>query len=232
MKKLFKRAVLAIILLASGAACAVDPVPGIYAGIMFGPSYAPDIDFTLINPLTGIPTQGDISPSVLGNFAGQVGYRIKHFRMEGELFIDYNPYKSLEFDNITVQKTGKFTTGLGMKGQTTALAFMLNGFYDFYSTNELSYFSPYLGLGIGYASIKNSVQFYFNDVSIPGASISDTSNTPVAQLIIGAGYFVDDFTSVGLDYRYLTSTGLQAPFDTRFQLNSINLTINGSFDRS
>ena len=235
MKKLFtlsmvyKKLGLAFLLLSSGTAFAVDPVPGMYAGFMIGVSYATNYKLFVPNPYTTI--SGTISPGIFGNIAGQFGYRLNHFRVEGELLVDNNPYNSLEIAGITVHKKDTFNYGIGQQGQTTTAAFMVNGLYDFYSSNELSYFAPYLGLGIGYAYIQNKVSLYDNNVLIPYTSLSKTSTTPAAQLIIGAGYFVDEFTFVGLDYRYLTTKTLGKPFDSAYQLNSINLTIGGSFDR-
>ena len=231
LKLVYKQLAGAILLLANGATFAVDPVPGIYAGAMLGVSYSPNIDFHLVNPYTGLLTTGGISQNILGDVGGQVGYRFKHFRVEGELFVNSNPYNSISFDDISVHKAGNFNEGLGQKGQTTAVAFMVNAFYDFYSTNELSYFAPYLGLGIGYSVIQNKVTFSYDQLATTDYTIAKTARLPAAQLIIGAGRFLDDFTFVGLDYRYLTTNTLDQPFTSRYKINSVNLTIGGSFDR-
>lgn len=235
MKKLFKLHLvyktlgLAFLLFSSEGAFAVDPVPGIYAGFMLGASYSTNLSLDIPNPFT--TPSGTISQGVFGNIAGQLGYRIHHFRVEGELLVNNNPYNSIEFAGITVHKTGSFNYGAGQKGQATTGAFLVNGFYDFYSSNELSYFAPYVGLGIGYAYIQNKISLYYDNVLIPNTSFTETSKTPAAQLIIGAGYFLDEFTFAGLDYRYLRTQTLAYPFDSPYQLNSINLTIGGSFDR-
>ena len=229
-----QRLVLAGLLLVNGAAFAVNPVDGWYAGLVLGVSYAHryNFNYTFVSPLTLTTTTApiEISHGVLGNIAGQAGYRFNHFRIEGELLINYNPYSVVKVGSYNFHKTGAFNPGYGMKGQTTTGAILANGFYDFYSLNDGANFSPYVGLGIGYAYVQNNVSFYFNNQPINQTDLSATSRAPAAQIIIGINRFVDDFTTVGLDFRRLASNRIQ-PFDSRIQISSVNITINGSFDR-
>ena len=51
----------------------------------------------------------------------------------------------------------------------------------------------------------------------------------VFLVIVGVGYFVDDFTSIGLDFRYLATKSIE-PFNSRNEIASLNVTLNGSFD--
>jgi opacity protein-like surface antigen len=162
----------------------------------------------------------------MGNIGGFGGYRCNHWRAEGELMLNYNPYSSLKIGSFTINKTSSSSTGFGLKGQTTTAAFMVNGYYDFF--NESSYFSPYVGLGVGYAMLRSNIKFYFADTYITGSSVSNNSSSPAAQLILGLGYFMDDYTTIGLDYRYFTTKTIQ-PYNTRNQINSINITLSGSF---
>ena len=216
--------------LANGVALAVDPVEGLYAGVMVGLSYTPHMNFDITTPLSPVPVPGGLSLQPLANVAGQFGYRIKHFRIEGELLVNYNPYTTLSVDGISIHQSGDFNTGLGMQGQAVTTAFMANGLYEFYTPGEQTHFAPYLGLGIGYAYIVNKVRLYENNIAIAGFSnLSQTTTAPAAQLIIGGSYFTDDFTSVGIDFRYLT-TQTVSPFESRFQIASINLSVNGAFD--
>lgn len=217
------------LLLVHGSALAVNPVPGWYGGVMLGATYVPSTDLSFIHPLTITPVTGNLSYSVLGNIAGQVGYRMfNHYRVEGELLFNYNPYNSLEIGSLIITSP-KSSKTLRMRGQTTTAAFMINGFYDFLTLGEESYFAPYAGIGIGYAQVKNSVKFYYNNHYIHGTNVSETATTPAAQFVLGLSYFMDDYTTIGMDYRYFTTKSIQ-PYDSRLQLNSINITLNGSFD--
>lgn len=200
---------------------------------MLGASYTPTVDFNIIDPLTLAPLPATLVRSVMGDIGGQFGYRIKHWRAEAELFYNYNPWHSLTIDGVALhsKSTNALNPGLSMLGQTNTVALMANGFYDFYSEGESS-FSPYLGVGLGYAAMNNFSKFYYKQTYLAGADLSETTRTPALQGIIGIGYFLDDYTRAGLDYRYFTTSAVVDPFGSRAQLSSINLTIIGSFDHS
>ena len=245
MKKLIKiesiKKYLSVVTLgfAAGNVLAVNPVPGFYAGIMLGVNFAPDIDFNFkdsirINPkdVIKVPVHGTVFYSSFGNLAGQLGYRCNHYRIEGEFVYNDNPIKELKLNGKTYNKISKFNSGLGIRGKTDVAALMVNGFYDFYTPGQLSYFSPYVGVGIGYAKVMNEIKTYDNNVFIPALSQSNSQSSPAGQAIIGLGYFLDDFTSMGLDFRYLATKSAVHPFETRTKFATINVTLNGSFDRS
>ena len=227
MKLSFKLG-LATLLLANVSAYAINPVQGWYGGLILGVSYAPGVNLLFTNPLTFTPTSGNLTYGVFGDIAGQFGYRFNHFRVEGELLINSNTYKELKVGTLTFTSPSQ-STGLRMKGQTNTGAFLVNGFYDFVTPGGQSSFAPYLGLGLGYAYVINGIKFYYNNVLIPGTNVSKSKGTPAGQLIIGLGYFLDDFTEFSLDYRFLTTKKI-APFESRQQISSINLAFNGAFD--
>ena len=220
-------------LCAASSSFAVNPVMGWYGGLMLGPSYTPKQNFTFKSPLTGLPTNGSVSHSVMGDIAGQIGYRCNHYRFEGELLLNYNPIGSLTFGNFTIDKTKNSSTGLGLKGQTVTGALLANAFYDFYS--ESSSFSPYLGLGVGYATSRTKTKFYYANTLISNSTVSNNANSAAAQLIVGLNYFMDDYTTIGLDYRYFTTATIQhnkanSQNSSRNQINSINIILSGAFD--
>jgi opacity protein-like surface antigen len=212
------------------AANAVNPIPGWYGGLFLGPSITNNLDFTFTSPVTNTTTTGTIKHGVLGNIGGQMGYRINQFRVEGELLLGMNTYQDLSADGYVIGKASNFNTGIGMKGQTTYGAFLLNGFYDFVTPGGISSFSPYVGVGIGYAHVKNSITFYNNNVEIANSSDTESTSRPAGQGIIGLGWFLDDFTLMGLDFRYFVTQTSQSYSSTRLQVTSINLTFNGSFN--
>lgn len=220
-------------LFSTSTAFAVNPVMGWYGGLMLGPSYTPKQNFTFINPLTGLSTNGSVSHSVMGDFAGQIGYRCNHYRFEGELLLNYNPIGSLTFGSVTIDKTKSSSTGLGLKGQTVTGAILANAFYDFFG--ESSSFSPYLGLGVGYATSRTKTKFYYANTLISNSTVSNNANSAAAQLIFGLNYFMDDYATIGLDYRYFTTATIQhnkanSQNSSRNQINSINIVLSGAFD--
>jgi len=260
MKQSFKLSLIALLL--SNMANAANPVQGWYAGIMLGASSTPALKFNtpaypVVFGTTTLPTipriPGKLSYKVFGNIGGQVGYRfMENFRAEMQIFGNSNNYSKLTLGPFTyagdvypaiVIGSPKTSTGLRMKGSTTTGAFMVNGFYDFYTPGG-SDFSPYLGLGVGYAHIMDKLKFYYNNVYVSGTTLKSSANAPnvyvsgttlkssanapAVQAIIGAGYFMDDFTWVGLDYRYFTTKTIQDR-GSRLQINTINLSISGMF---
>ena len=224
-------------LLLGSSVYAANPVQGWYAGIMLGGSYAPSVSGNLYSPAyplaPGIAIPAFTIPAKLkyggyGNIGGQLGYRFfDHFRVEGELMGNKNPYKKLTIGTDVITAPNSSTT-LRMKGGTTTGAFLVNGFYDFFTPSADSAFSTYVGLGVGYANVSDTLKFYYNNVYISGSRFKASTNSAVAQGIIGMGYFLDDFTWFGLDFRYLTSKRIPAT-DSPLQVASINLLFNGTF---
>ena len=90
------------LLLCSSAAYSLNPIPGLYAGLIVGGSKAPDINFNVITPIQDLSGQGQdlsgqgvITYSVLGNIGGQVGYRINQLRVEGGFIYNNNSYSHM-----------------------------------------------------------------------------------------------------------------------------------------
>uniref|UniRef100_UPI0003756C0F outer membrane protein n=1 Tax=Legionella tunisiensis TaxID=1034944 RepID=UPI0003756C0F len=179
---------------------------------------------------------------------GQIGYRICYFRVEGELFYDYNPITRLTVGGLTFKRhftplplppLGFGTPGIKIKGNTSFGGAMINGYYDIYDEDDDPSFVPYIGLGVGYAHISSALNFYgiaqpaptqpSTEFFITGGKAS--SSTPVGQIILGLSYFYSDQTSFGLDYRYMTTRTISA-FDTRFQVHTLNLFFNYTFSEA
>ncbi|MDG1707240.1 MAG: outer membrane beta-barrel protein [Emcibacteraceae bacterium] len=78
-------------------------------------------------------------------------------------------------------------------GKNSTLAYMINGYYDFMPEAE---FTPYVGVGVGYAD--TTVVFAPSDVAV-----ADSGNGGLAyQGILGGLYNVSENTSVFAEYRY------------------------------
>lgn len=234
---------LASLLLVNTQAFALNPVQGWYAGLILGVSYAPTTTViptkSLETPIgTFEPQVATLSYGVLGGVGGQVGYRCNHFRVEGELLYNNNPYDVLTIGNIKINSPSSSST-LRLQGAANSGFFLVNGFYDLYTPNQdnVSQVVPYVGLGAGYSYVQNNITLFYNDTELFRTNLKSTFSRPAGQAIVGLSYFMDDFTTFGLDVRYLQTTSITDSnrprtngFDTTFKLYSINLLFNGAFD--
>ena len=112
-------------------------------------------------------------------------------RLEGEI-----SYRENDLDQVNSVTGGGlvFPAAGALKGDTSALGYMVNGWYDFDTgTNWV----PFVGGGIGGATISVDVK------SVGGAAIGyDESDTVFAyQAGAGIGYKVTPKVTVGLSYR-------------------------------
>ena len=79
------------------------------------------------------------------------------------------------------------------QGSNGTLAFMVNGYYDFMAGEQ---FSPYIGVGVGYAD--TNIEF-----SPSAVAIADAGNGGFAyQGIVGATYNITEDMGIFVDYRY------------------------------
>lgn len=229
-----------------GAAClavcnaslAFNPVQGWYAGGIGVVSYSPSLNFSVSSG-----TGGELDYRVGGGGGGQLGYRCAPWRFEGEVIFNINQYSRLTVGNTEIKRLNNSnqTAALTLRGDTYYIAGMLNVIYDLYQIqfSRDSQIVPYLGIGAGYASLNNELRLYNNGtlittpVTVNGITINpttkETSSEGAVQFIIGAQYFADDFTSVGIDYRYFT-TGKIRNSNERYQVHTANLTLNFAFD--
>lgn len=233
MKSLFAIGGLSALLL-SGTSHAINPMNGWYAGLTLGGSYTIKDNLTFPAPgscstdASCTSTTGELSYAGFGSIGGQIGYRYNHFRLELEPLYNSSPYQDITVGS-TKYVSPKSSSGLRLKGDTNTLFVMVNGYYDFFSPNSTSFFVPYLGIGIGFAGIENSLQFYCNNEAIACTRLSEKDSTTAAQGIVGLSYFLDEFAWFGLDYRYLTTNKIDL-FDARQQIHTINLSISGIFN--
>ncbi|RMX19118.1 hypothetical protein EAS68_06690 [Legionella jordanis] len=246
---------LAGFMLASSSAFSDVPPDGWYGGLFGTLSKTPSLDFTIpyadfsvINTalnFVGSPILTSPAGSVkysLGYGGGvDIGYRLCGFRFEGELLYDHNPYDSISVGGVTLTDSQNTALAfpfsyLTVGGKTDMGAAFFNIYYDFYNFDEDVSWIPYIGLGLGYARVKNTVDL---DVIVPpngiaiatpgGAinlgSLSETTSTPAGQIIAGISYQFSDQFSAGLDYRYVTTKTISI-LDERFTVHSLNLNFN------
>lgn len=259
-------------LLVSQSALAINPIQGFYGGIIAGMSHSNVSTYPLTFFPVGIPSfKGIVNNSSIGGGGGAaLGYRIQRFRVEGEAFFNYISSGTLTLNGCTLESPAVTTpTGIcdkdvgvnglanrkqaGFNGSNTAAYGLVNVYYDFFSDDPESTIFPYIGVGIGGARLKKSVNFYanvFKTDTVPAPSIggSVSASSPAAQGIIGIGFFLDDYVWASMDYRYLTTntisryeptstntrtrTRMQHGLDTRYTLSTLNFSINFAFDDS
>lgn len=258
------KSALASLLFVNCTAFAVTPAEGWYAGLTGGISYSPGLNFSADNPqslinfynalintpgysplvtlslpgynlLDGVATKGKLNQSVGGDFALQVGYRLCNFRFEGELLFNYSPYSFLKLGGVNIRRHVTPTNPISLSGESVFGAGLFNTYYDFYDEENDPTWVPYIGLGVGYSYIRNTVNltvpYLFTSPLTEG--IKASKSAPIGQIILGLSYYYSDTLGIGLDYRYITTTSLNfVGFSSRAQAHTINLGFNYWFEDS
>lgn len=182
-----------------------------------------------------------ITYSFMGLLGGQLGYRYENFRAEAQFLYNSNSYDTLNIS--TLKLTSRTSQPAYISGQSNVFGGFVNFYYDLLPpSNVEAQLAPFAGFGIGYIQIQNNFHLHVGTIEIPNP-IPNTSETffptasaPAGQLIGGLLYFLDDFSFFGLDCRVLssaniTNNSLATDYKTyRYQLLSVNLSFNGSFD--
>lgn len=109
-----------------------------------------------------------------------------NIRIEGEIAYQKND----------VDKASLLGVDVDLTGDTSSLAFLLNGYYDF--ANE-SAFTPFISAGLGVAEVE------INDFNVPGSGLpsSNDDDTVFAyQVGAGVGYAVNEKVTIDVKYRY------------------------------
>lgn len=117
----------------------------------------------------------------------------------------------------------------GFNGSSSILYGLINGYFDFITYDTDAQVVPYIGLGLGMAQVRVGPSFT-DTVTQFSAGGNFTSSTAAAQGIIGLSYYLDDFTWVAFDYRYLTTNNVQDLGNNRFAISTLNFSANFSFD--
>lgn len=142
------------------------------------------------------------------------------------------------FNNLVVKSMSSSPLFI-VRGNTTMYGGLVNGYYEFYVPDGDVDIVPYIGAGIGYSFIQSTARFYYNGVQISQPlglnniifnNTTEGDSTHMYQGILGVSYFLDDFTSVGADLRYLR-TGTIKTLDEHLTMTSLNLNFNYSFDQ-
>ncbi len=175
----------AVLLSLSSAACAAVGRP--YLSINVGMAVPEDSDSNMDGQ--SVTLESDAGPAL----TGALGYDFGSLRLEGEL-----SYQKNDLDKVLVHEFG---LAADASGDTTSLAGMVNGYFQFLNPSP---FTPFLTAGIGYAKIE------VNDFAVLGENLGGDDGTSVAyQVGAGCSYAVNPMMSVDVQYRYANAPDLQ-----------------------
>jgi len=182
MKKTFLiTACCAILLVISPIAYSAE---GLYVSTNLGLAILTDSDLT-DSTIPGIAVHLD-SDSGLA-FGSAIGYDFgNNIRMEGEIAYQKNDLDIANALGVDVELTG----------DSSSLAFLLNGYYDFTKRSLTSF----IYAGLGFANVD------VNDFNVPGSGfprVSDDDTVFAYQLGAGVGYAINKEITFDVKYRYL-----------------------------
>ncbi len=175
---------LAMATLGLSSAAMAQGYNGWYLGARAGVAWLEDYS----HPVTGTNTTFEFDRG--WGLGGSVGYQFGGpFRLELEV-----AYRTNEIDSIS-QGGARLA---GATGEMNSLAFMLNGFYDIQTGSA---FTPYVGLGLGYARVSA------DGITTSGGGVtnSDDDNKFAYQAIAGVAYQLTPAVSLTADYRYFAT---------------------------
>ncbi|ARG97130.1 outer membrane protein [Legionella micdadei] len=216
-----------------------NPVPFIAINNQINPNPTPVVTNGVNTYVTGLSNyyfpgftsmNGSLQYGVGGDFGIQLGYRICNFRAEGELLFNYAPLSMVKIGGVSIKKHVTLTDPLRLSGQSVVGAGLINGYYDFYDEENDPTWVPYLGLGIGYAYVRNTITFTVPYLfkNLYSVTVKGNESAPIGQAILGISYFASDDLSIGLDYRYITTRTISS-INSRIQTNTLNLNFNYYF---
>ena len=136
----------------------------------------------------------DIASDAGAAVGGAVGYGfINNTRLEGEI-----AYQKNDLDKATL-----LGIDVPLTGDTSSLALLINGYFDFATESALT---PFVSAGLGFAKVE------INDFNVPGSGLpgfSDDDTVFAYQLGAGFGYAVNEKVTVDVKYRYFATEDLE-----------------------
>jgi opacity protein-like surface antigen len=182
-----------------------------YVSGLAGLSFVPKHSFTNTNAVTG-----SVNSKSGFNLGAALGYRFSN-NLRAEAAIDYIDNSSKNFSIAG--------TSIASSGDIKVSTYMANLLYDF---DTQSAFTPYVGIGAGYAKVK------YNITATTGpAGATNSSNVFAYQGIVGLGYDVSENVRLNLDYKYLrtasgsytltTPAGVSGSYRRKYSAHRISL---------
>jgi opacity protein-like surface antigen len=238
-------------LLCSTSLFAFNPVNGFYGGLFAGMSHGPSNATDYFGQGNTV-YNGTISYSPYAGGGGfMLGYRFNQFRTEGQFLINRISTGPVTIGTCVIESHDIVTpTGvcppvitansIGYKGTSTAKYGLVNFMWDFFSMDGDGSLAPYVGLGVGLASVQNGNNYINTTTNYSvGDNLSRTGKA--LQGILGLNYYMDDFTWATMEFRYLnsslkkeTQTVLEQSFtipSKSYVLSMLTFSINFAFDK-
>ncbi len=210
-----KRALILSVVLGSAPALAATPIDGWYGSVFGGYTYIPDnVSATTSN---GLLLNGTSYRNGY-NAGGRFGYKSNPLRYEGEYTYLHANVKHFNLNNINQ---------INNSGYNSASYFMANIYYDF--PEMIPCFTPFLGVGIGYAHVVASLQSLSNNFGY--TTFKATNNVFAYQGTTGFSYNFAENWSADLAYRY-TATQRPSQFGKVFQTHIASLGVTYRFNEA
>lgn len=133
----------------------------------------------------GASVQGEVSAQGRAGTVARGSAKTKS-AVSGDLAAGYDFGNGVRLEGAYSRLNSNLKTSGSLSGKSSALnAFMVNGYYDF---NREGRFQPYLGAGIGWASVDAGGLRVGN----PSVLLSGDKNVAAGQLMGGIGYRLSD----------------------------------------
>lgn len=200
------------LLLVPALATAAPPRPGAYVSGFIGASIptgtnADSVDFVSGNSFND---RVKFDPGIYLGATG--GYDFGMLRLEGEI-----SYRNSDIKSITDKSDGFSLRNVD--GDIEAIAFMANGFVDFHNTSRVT---PYIGGGIGFASLRlsDTTAVDTRGGQVGSFPVYGAADDTVFAWQAGAGVEIALNRQVSLDlgYRYFATE--KADFESDLDINT------------
>lgn len=178
---------------------ATPPRPGPYISGFFGATFPVSMDVTATEYDHGARTFNDsveFDPNL--NIGGSGGFDFGFVRIEGEL-----AYKHGEMSSINDQTSQvKYAN---VDGRIGVYSMMVNAFFDLRNPSPVT---PYIGGGIGLATLSLDDTYATNQSTGNRVRLYDSGSEPVFAYQVGAGLEIalNYMLSLDLGYRYFGTT--------------------------
>ena len=223
MRKISNKSMIAAVLMATMGTTSVFAVDKEFRdGYYFGGSLGKAISRTKPTGTVDILKKANIFPNAGASFeikyknANLFGVFIGHKSGDMRYEIDYKSARH-KFSKLNEYlANGVVQDVLWEEADITYHALGGNVYKDF---DVCSWASPYLGMGLGMARLKSTV----DELGPLNPKVSIKNTKPTAQLIAGARVPITDGFHLAADYRYWSTLGKVGAIDKRFSNHSINL---------
>jgi opacity protein-like surface antigen len=178
---------------------------GMYGSFNAGVAIPRDDDIT--NGSTWLELEYDPGFTV----GGAIGYKVKDYRLEGEVAYQNNEVNRIENMAFPVDiGDGEILSSM----EASLLTFLLNGYIDFENGTA---FTPFFTAGFGFARIDG-------EMTVDGVTDDEDDTVPAFQLGVGVGYAVTDTVTLDCKYRYLYTDDFDIE-DAELGVASHNITV-------